>query len=112
MDKVKSKSRFINLMLEHKPVMDGNQPRNGQEFIIFENKFGQKEVSCILNWKNGFLHSEENIPAVQMEDSHTEYWKDGYLHNEKYDENGNLMAAVYADYGESKEYWINGKRIS
>lgn len=109
---VKTKSRFYSLMENKKPVMDGNQPKNGQEFVVFHNKFGQKKVSAILNWKNGFLHSEENIPAVQMEDSHTEYWENGVLSNEKHDDEGNLMPAVFADYGETREYWIGGKRIS
>lgn len=107
----KSKSRFFNLQETHRPVMDGTVPRNGPEYVIFHNKFGQAKVSCILNWKNGFLHSTENQPAVQMDDSHTEYWTDGYLDNEARDINGELIPAVIADYGMTREYWSKGKRI-
>ena len=108
---METKSRFYDLQKNHKPVMAGRKPKNGQEFIIFYDKFGYKKITAILNWKNGFLHSENGTPAVQMEDTHTEYWTDGFLNNKELDVNGNLMPAVFSDYGETKEYWSNGKRI-
>ena len=106
-----TKSRFFNLMKAKKPVMDGNKPRNGIQFVIFYNKFGYTKINCILNWQDGFLNSSYNIPAVQMEDGHTEYWENGVLSNTQLDIEGNQMPAVFSDGGEIKEYWVNGKRI-
>lgn len=103
-------SRFYDMQKVHKPVEISGMPKNGQEFVIFHNKFGQRKISCILNWKNGFLNSDDNTPAVQMEDSHTEYWTNGYLDNTQRDKEGNLMPAVIADYGKKIEYWVNGKK--
>lgn len=108
---VKTKSRFYNLMIERKPIMDGNRPRNDSQFVTFLNRFGFKKINCILNWKDGFLSSTKDTPAVQMEDGHTEYWENGVISNTQLDENGNQMPAIYTDFGETKEYWINGKRI-
>ena len=69
-------SRFIKLMEREKPFLDENgNLKQGSEFKIFENKYGQEAISCILNWKDGYLHSEDDIPAVQFDDSHTEHWK-------------------------------------
>lgn len=107
---VSTKSRFYDLQKNHKQVMDGNAPKNGQEFKVFQNRWGYKKIGCILNWKNGYLHSVPGIPAVQMEDNHTEYWDNGLLSNVELDENGNQMPAVYSDYGETQEYWVNGHR--
>ena len=109
---METKSRFYDLQKTKKTVMDvGNVPKNRQEIITFENKFGQKKITAILNWKNGRLHSEEGIPAVQMEDFHTEYWENGLLSNTKIDADGNQMPAVISDYGTHLEFWVNGKRI-
>ena len=78
-------SRFIKLMEMEKPFWDENgNLKQGSEFKIFENKYGQEVISCILNWKDGFLHSEEDIPAVQFDDSHTEHWENGKLSNNKW----------------------------
>lgn len=104
-------SRFFDLQKKHKPRLENGVPKNGQEFITMNNKFGKKEISMILNWKNGFLHSEKDLPAVQMEDAHTEYWEDGYLSNVEIDANGNQMPAVIADYGHIEEFWVHGERI-
>ena len=107
-----SKSRFISLQENWKPAHNkSGELKNGQEYKIFHNKFGRDTISCLLNWKNGFLHSEPDLPAVQMDDGHVEYWKDGVLHNDEHDSEGNLMPAVIAEWGRVEEYWINGTRI-
>lgn len=108
---METKSRFYDLQKTGKPVLEGGEPKNRQEIVTFYNKFGQKKISAILNWHNGFLTSEPNTPAVQFEDFHTEYWEDGKLSNQELDAKGNLMPAVISDYGLHKEWWINGKRI-
>lgn len=107
-----SKSRFISLQIEHKPARykDGKL-KNGQEIkIIKQNQ--NKNMFVLLNWKDGFLHSTQDIPAVQMDDGHTEFWTNGYLNNDNHDSEGNLMPAVITNYGTEEEFWINGKRLA
>ena len=108
---METKSRFYNLQKTGKPVYDGTEPKNGQEIVTFTNKFGEKKIRAILNWKNGFLNSEPDIPAVQMEDFHTEFWENGKLSNKDLDKHGNLMPAVISNYGKHEEWWMDGKRI-
>lgn len=107
-----TKSRFYSLQENRKEThnKDGSL-KNGQEYKIFHKKFGRDSISCILNWKNGFLHSLPDIPAVQMDDGHMEYWTEGYLNNEKHDSEGNLMPAVIAEFGTIEEYWIHGTKL-
>jgi hypothetical protein len=105
-------SRFIKLMEREKPFLDENgNLKQGSEFKIFENKYGQEAISCILNWKDGFLHSEDDIPAVQFDDSHTEHWENGKLSNKQMDVFGNLYPAIISDYGKIEEFWIDGERV-
>ncbi len=106
----KTKSRFINLQHTGKPLCENGVPKEGQDFTVIYNKFGYTKLGVILNFKNGFLNSEPGIPAVQFEDTHTEYWQNGKLHREEYDSDGNLKPAVISDFGEHKEYWLNGIR--
>lgn len=107
-----SKSRFIQLNGKTNRAKDekGNL-KQGQEVIIFSNRFGFEKIMAILNWKNGLLNSEPGIPAVQMEDTHTEYWTMGKLHNDSLNEEGEIMPAVISNYGEVEEYWKDGERI-
>ncbi len=109
---METKSRFYSMQVKHVPAREKNgNLKNGQEYKILNNKFGRETISCILNWKNGFLSNDDDIPAVQMDDGHIEYWTDGYLDNSEYDSEGNLLPAVIADYGTVEEYWQNGERI-
>ena len=109
---MKTVSRSVDLMKNKKPVKTINgELKQGSEFVIFENKFGFKQISCILNWKDGFLHSTPDTPAVQFDDSHTEYWENGKLSNREQDIYGNLMPAVISQYGSIEEYWVDGKRV-
>ena len=105
-------SRFIKLMEREKPFLDENgNLKQGSEFKIFENKYGQEAISCILNWKDGYLHSEDDIPAVQFDDSHTEHWENGKLSNKQMDVFGNLSPAIISAYGTLAEFWVAGERI-
>ena len=109
--RVETKSRFYDLQLSNKPVMDLDGPKNGQEIVTFLNRFGRDKIRAILNYKDGFLNNEPNCPAVQMEDFHTEYWENGKLSNTELNADGELMPAVISDYGRHQEWWANGKKI-
>lgn len=106
---MKTKSRLYELMNKKGPTTEGGIPKDFQEIIPIQ--VGKEKITAILNWKNGYLNSEENIPAVQFEDFHTEYWENGLLSNKRTDAEGNLMPAVISDYGTYFEYWIDGKRV-
>ena len=107
-----SLSRFLKLNGNPQKAYDENgKLKNGQEFKKFVNKWGLDEVIVIFNWKEGKLHSEGFIPAVQCSDTHTEYWENGKLSNKNRDYDGNLMPAIISNYGTEKEYWIDGQQI-
>ena len=112
---IQSKSRFLEAAKGAKPYKVNGVLMQGQEFRTFTNMFGYKEISCLLNWKDGKLDTDWDadpvIPAVQMSDGHTEYWKDGKLHNDHKDDDGNLMPAVITDNWETTEYWVDGTRV-
>lgn len=105
----KTNSRFFDFT--GKQVKEGNTPKNGPDIRTFDNKFGFKKITVIFYYKNGYLHSEDDIPAIQCEDGHTEYWTMGKLDNTRMDIYGELMPAVVSADG-SEEYWVNGKKIS
>lgn len=54
-----------------------------------------KEVLVIFNFKNGLIHSENNLPAIEYP-MHWEYWENG------------LIKEVVDEGGDTKEYWENG----
>ena len=54
-----------------------------------------KEVLVIFNFKNGLIHSENELPAIEYP-NHSEYWENG------------LIKEVVDEGGETKEYWENG----
>lgn len=54
-----------------------------------------KQVVVIYNFKNGMIHSENNLPAIEYP-MHWEYWDNG------------LIREVVDDGGDTKEYWENG----
>lgn len=106
----KTTSRFYELK-GRIALNSAGKPKNGQELKVIRNMWGQESIFCIFNWKDGFLHSEDDTPAVQMSDTHTEYWTNGKIDNNRRDVNNELMPAVISDYGRIREYWINGTRI-
>lgn len=54
-----------------------------------------KEVLVIFNFKNGLIHSENALPAVEYP-NHWEYWTDG------------LITKVVDAGGDTEETWENG----
>ncbi|MBQ1197046.1 MAG: hypothetical protein IIX47_00385 [Spirochaetaceae bacterium] len=52
-------------------------------------------IPVIYNFKNGYIHNEEDLPAVEYP-MHWEYWKDG------------LIVKVVDMGGDTEEYWENG----
>lgn len=113
----KTLSRFYDLQIQHKQTMEHGRPLNRQDAVTFTNKFGFKTLTCLLNYVDGYLQTERDIPgigdipAVQFEDGHVEHWDKGYLHNTDLDYDGNIMPAVIPVGGAEPEYWIKGKKI-
>lgn len=104
-------SRFINCT-DKIYVNEEKKPKEGQEIVILENKFGKKSIQILVNYHKGKLHSYADVPAIQCDDTHTEYWTEGKLHNAEKDQEGNTLPAVISDYGDIQEFWNEGKRIS
>jgi len=75
-----------------------------------QKAFGHESLGVIAHFKNGLLHNDEG-PAVEFEDAHTEYWKNGVLHNDQVNANGLLMPAIISDYDSIHEYWIHGEKV-
>jgi hypothetical protein len=109
---IKTASRFYELQKSGKKAYDANgNLKQGSEYKSFQNAWGSKNIIVIFNWKDGLLHSDENTPAIQMSDTHTEYWINGKISNIFRDVNGEIMPAIISNYGEIQEKWINGTRI-
>lgn len=90
---------------------DDGTLKEGDEYTLLNNAFGHSKIGVITRWKMGMLHSEGGEPAVQFEDTHTEYYRNGVLHNDLKDSFGRRMPAVIAEYQTVEEYWENGKQI-
>jgi hypothetical protein len=88
------------------------QPKQGHEYRTLNDIFGAAEVGLILRWKDGKLHDDGDLPAVEFEDAHIEHYRNGLLHNDSVDEAGKLMPAIIADYGTRCEYYIDGKQVT
>lgn len=54
-----------------------------------------KETLVIFNFKNGLIHSENNLPAIEYP-LHWEYWENG------------IIKEVVDKGGDTREYWENG----
>ena len=54
-----------------------------------------KEVLVIFNFKNGLIHSENDLPSIEYP-MHWEYWENG------------LIKKVVDNGGDTVEYWENG----
>ena len=100
------KSKSLHKYLQFKRFNDVNPEKlmNGQ-YIRREDIFLNTEDSdmfdvktakvVIYNFKDGFLHSENDEPAIQYP-GHWEYWEKG------------LIKKVVADGGDTEEYWEDG----
>ena len=71
-------------------MLEGQHPRT--------DMIGNKEYLVIFNFKNGFIHSEDDMPAIEYP-NHWEYW-----------ENGFIKKVVDAG-GDTEEIWENGVPI-
>lgn len=105
-----SASRMLDFTGKVVTETDGN-PKNGEDYRSYTNLYGFKKIGVITRWKDGCLHAEGGLPAVEFEDTHTEFWQNGRLHNTQTDEDGQLQPAVIADYQNISEYWIEGARV-
>lgn len=54
-----------------------------------------KEVLVIFNFKNGLIHSENDLPSIEYP-NHWEYWENG------------LIRKVVDEGGDTQEYWEGG----
>ena len=78
--------------------MNGQYIRREDIFLNTEDSdmFDEKTAKVVIyNFKDGFLHSENDEPAIQYP-GHWEYWEKG------------LIKKVVADGGDTEEYWENG----
>jgi len=58
-------------------------------------KINGQEVLVIYNFKNGFIHSENDLPAIEYP-MHWEYWSNG------------IITKVVDNGGDTEEVWENG----
>jgi len=82
------------------------QPKQGHEYRTLHDIYGCAEIGIILRWKDGMLHDDGDLPAVEFADAHIEHYRNGLLHAEK------PMPAIIADYGTQCEYYIDGKQVT
>jgi hypothetical protein len=90
---------------------DSGQPKQGHEYRILYNIFGSAEIGLILRWRDGRLHDDGGLPAVEFQDTHVEHYRGGLLHNDLTDEAGKLRPAIIAGYGTKLEYYLDGKQV-
>ena len=88
------------------------QPKQGHEYRTLHDIYGAEEIGIILRWKDGLLHDDGDLPAVEFQDAHIERYRNGLPHNDSVDEAGKLLPAIIADYGSQCEYYIDGKQVT
>jgi len=84
---------------------DRGQPKQGHEYRTLHDIYGCAEIGIILRWKDGLLHDDGNLPAVEFQDAHIEHYRNGLLHAENH-------PAIIADYGTQCERYLDGKQIT
>ena len=90
---------------------DDGQPKQGHEYRTLYNIFGSEEIGVILRWRDGRLHDDGSLPAVEFQDTHIEHYHNGLLHNDSRDEAGKLRPAIISGCGTRLEYYLNGKQV-
>ncbi len=55
-------------------------------------------------WKDGLIHRDGDLPAVERADGHKEWWKNGQRHRD-----GHLPAIIYAN--GITAYWVDDKYL-
>jgi len=91
---------------------DHGELKQGHEYRRLHNIYGSAEIGIILRWKDGMLHDDGDLPAVEFEDAHIEHYRNGMLHNDSVDEAGKRVPAIIADYGTQCEYYLDGKQVT
>jgi len=84
---------------------DRGHLKQGHEYRTLHNIYGSAEIGIILRWKDGLLHDDGDLPAVEFDDAHIERYCNGLLHAERH------RPAIIADYGTRCEYYLNGKQV-
>jgi len=88
------------------------RPKQGHEYRILNNIFDSAETGIILRWREGKLQDDDDLPAVEFDDTHIEHYRSGILHNAAHYEDGTLKPAIISEYGAQVEYYINGKQVT
>ena len=91
---------------------DNGQLKQGHEYRTLYNIFGSAEIGLILRWRDGRLHDDGGLPAVEFQDTHIEHYHDGLLHNGLKDEAGKLRPAIISGYGTMLEYYLDGRKVA
>jgi hypothetical protein len=86
--------------------------KQGHEYITLTNMFGYDEIAVLIRWRDGRLHDDGELPAVEFQDCHVEHYRHGLLHNEEIDLDGNLKPAIITDFCKKFEYYLNGRQVS
>jgi hypothetical protein len=89
---------------------DNGKLKGGHEYHSLHNMYNVPEMGLILRWRDGKLHDDGELPAVEFQDTHIEHYRNGMLHNDSVDEDGKLKPAVISAYGTQCEYYIDGKK--
>jgi hypothetical protein len=85
--------------------------KQGHEYHVLHNVYNASEMGIILRWRDGKLHDDGDLPAVEFQDTHTEHYRNGLLHNDKTNSEGKIRPAIISGYGTRFESYINGKEI-
>jgi hypothetical protein len=99
---VEEKSRALFLKFLGKKIWDGE----AKEAI-----WGERVIKgVVIRFADGYIHGGIDAdgaaqPAIECNDSHTEWWTEGYLHRED-------GPAVISEFGDWEEYWDRGKLVS
>ena len=90
---------------------DKGRPRQGHEYQILHDIYNAAEIGIILRWRDGMLHDDGKMPAVEFQDTHTEHYQNGLLHNISTNKEGKLNPAIISGYATQFEYYTNGKQV-
>jgi hypothetical protein len=87
------------------------RPKQGHEYQILRNMYDSPEIGIIIRWRDGKLHDDGELPAVEFQDTHIEHYRNGLLHNVSVDGEGKLNPSIISGYGVQAEYYVDGKEV-